>query len=67
MQYSITIQGMSCSHCQQAVEKALAELGSGVSVDLSTGCASVTTEADKDAVVDAIESIGYDVVGVSLR
>ena len=66
MQYNITIQGMSCSHCQQAVEKALLELGEGVSVDLSTGNATVTTRADKTAVVDAIESIGYDVVSVSL-
>lgn len=58
----ISISGMSCGHCVNAVRAALDRLP-GVTIDrLSIGQASVTydpTKSDPAKIVDAIEDEGY--------
>lgn len=69
MQKKLVIQGMSCSHCSNRVEKALSGLDgvSSAQVDLEAGTAAVTLskavpdETLKAAVTDA----GYEVVSIS--
>ncbi|MDF2986133.1 MAG: copper ion binding protein [Eubacterium sp.] len=63
----ITVEGMSCSHCENSVKKAVGALNGvdKVSVDLANK--KVTVEFDPEKVsgkqiFDAIEDQGYDVV-----
>ncbi len=63
----ITVEGMSCSHCENSVKKAVGALAGvdKVSVDLANK--KVTVEFDPEKVTgkqifDAIEDQGYDVV-----
>lgn len=65
METLIKVEGMSCSHCANAVRKALSELKGvrDVNVDLAMGRASFEhdEELDMDAVRHAIEKAGYRV------
>lgn len=62
----IKVEGMSCDHCKNAVESALANIN-GVStaeVDLDKGQVRVGYSEDKVSIKemkDAIEEQGYDV------
>lgn len=60
---TLDVDGMSCGHCQQAVEDALASVDGvdAVEVALDEGRADVTTDAetDTDALVAAVEDAGY--------
>ncbi|TKR25130.1 heavy-metal-associated domain-containing protein [Natronomonas salsuginis] len=61
MSQTITVEGMSCGHCEQTVEDALQEV-SGVtdaSADHESGQADVDGDADVTALVQAIEDAGY--------
>ncbi|MEO3944810.1 copper chaperone CopZ [Gorillibacterium sp. CAU 1737] len=67
-QVVLQVEGMSCNHCVQAVEKALGKLeGVGtVKVELTDKKVSVDYEEGRvsvDALKSAIEDQGYDVVG----
>jgi len=58
---TITVEGMSCGHCEQTVEEALREV-SGVtdaSADHEAEEASVDGDADVTALVQAVEDAGY--------
>ena len=60
----LSIGGMTCDHCVQAVRGALREVG-GVedcSVSLATSSASVVCAASVsvEALVDAVEAVGFD-------
>jgi copper chaperone len=62
---TLNVKGMSCSHCVNAVEKAVREAGASGTVDLAGG--TVTIEYDENTVTleqlkQAIEDQGYDVV-----
>ena len=60
----IKIEGMSCGHCKAAVEKAL-KAGAGVEtavVDLEKKQAVVTGNAAMEAMREAVEDAGYEVV-----
>ncbi|WP_080837418.1 copper ion binding protein [Cohnella massiliensis] len=64
MQVKLQVNGMSCQHCVNSIEKALKEIGASGHVDLQGH--SVTVEFDEsnltlDAVKEAIEEQGYDV------
>jgi copper chaperone len=61
----LQVNGMSCQHCVQAIEKALGELGASGRVNLEHR--SVVVEYDEsrlslEQVKSAIEDQGYDVV-----
>ena len=63
----LNVMGMSCSHCENAVKKAVSALEgvTKVDVDLPGKKVSVEYEADKSTPADfkaAIEDQGYDVV-----
>jgi len=61
MTTTITVEGMSCSHCEQTVEEAL-ETVSGVTdvtVDRESEQASVEGDADATALVEAVDDAGY--------
>jgi copper chaperone len=57
----LTIEGMTCAHCQASVTSAL-EAVPGVTnatVDLSAGAARVEGNADIQALIRAVEEEGY--------
>jgi copper chaperone CopZ len=62
MTETITVEGMSCEHCEQTVEEAL-EGVSGVrnaEADRTAGRATVDGDADTEALVAAVADAGYD-------
>lgn len=61
---SYLIEGMSCSGCQRAVQKAVANVEGVASADVSLEAASITLEYDPhkttiDAIKTVIGRIGY--------
>lgn len=67
MKKTIKIEGMSCSHCQARVEKALNGIaGVTAKVDLKKGQATVRSEATvSDADLSrAVEEAGYTVTAI---
>ena len=63
----LTVEGMSCSHCENAVKKAVSALAGvdEVSVDLAGKKVAVSCDPAKvstQSIADAIEDQGYDVV-----
>ena len=61
------INGMACQHCKNNVEKQLAKVPGveSVEVNLDKAVATVTGNADSNAVIDAIRLAGYEFVSVS--
>lgn len=64
---TLKVEGMSCNHCVNAVEGSVGKLEgvSKVKVDLDNGTVDVelnSSKVSKDAIKDAIEDQGYDVV-----
>lgn len=67
MKITFTVEGMNCGHCQKAVTNAAASVTgvASVEVDLKAKTATVSGENfDTEAVKEAIEEQGYDVVGI---
>ena len=62
MTTELKISGMSCQHCVRAVTQAIeAVVGvETVAVDLTSGQARVTGQADLQALVSAVTAAGYD-------
>lgn len=61
----IEISGMHCMHCVAAVEKALKDLGlTKVEVSLENNCALVEGQASDEQLKNAVEDLGFDVVGI---
>jgi len=63
----LNVEGMSCGHCQAAVEKAVSGLTGVESVKVDLGEKKVEVEFNSSqvtlaAIKDAIEDQGYDVV-----
>jgi len=61
MSTRITVNGMTCEHCEQTVESALEEVSgvTGASADRETDSASVEGDAVADDLIAAIEDAGY--------
>jgi len=62
MSTTLTVEGMSCEHCEQTVTEAL-EAVAGVeraTADREQARATVEGDADSDALVTAVEDAGYD-------
>lgn len=58
------VEGMTCGHCQHAVEGAMKAVGAEGSVDLASGQASVRYDEAAlsfETIRDAIEEEGYKV------
>ncbi len=57
----LRVTGMTCTHCKEAVERALGEVGgvASAAVDLPGGRATVRGEADPAELTRAVESLGY--------
>lgn len=55
------IEGMSCNHCRMSVEKAVGSVDgvTGVSVDLQAKEARVEGTASPEAVIKAVEEVGF--------
>ncbi|MGE5474317.1 MAG: copper chaperone CopZ [Ignavibacteriales bacterium] len=63
---NLTVEGMSCSHCENSIKKAVGGLNGvdSVNVDLKTKIVGVQYDSDKVSVKtlkDTIEEQGYDV------
>lgn len=58
---TITVEGMSCEHCEQTVEEALRNVGgvADATADREAEQASVDGDADVTALVEAVEDAGY--------
>ncbi len=62
MTTTLTVEGMSCEHCEQTVTEAL-EAVDGVTaatVDHEADSATVEGDADVETLVTAVEDAGYD-------
>lgn len=64
---TLHVEGMSCSHCENRVKKAVGALNGVKGVDVSLKDKLVTVEADTSLVAEkqikeTIEEQGYDVV-----
>lgn len=61
MTTTITVEGMTCGHCEQTVEEALHGVSgvTDVAVDREEERASVSGDADTAALVEAVEDAGY--------
>ncbi|GAB3703421.1 heavy-metal-associated domain-containing protein [Halorubrum pallidum] len=62
MSRTITVEGMSCDHCEQSVEEALSGVA-GVTdarADRERDTAIVEGDADLAALVRAVEDVGYE-------
>ncbi len=61
---AIKIKGMHCQHCVGSVKETLEKIEglADVEVDLDSGTATFTGEADPGLLKDAIDSIGFEVV-----
>ena len=61
MATTITVEGMSCGHCEQTVEGALREVAgvTDVAVDREASRANVEGDADVSTLVSAVENAGY--------
>ena len=63
---TLNVEGMSCSHCENSVKKAVGALDGVESVAVDLGGNKVTVEFDAekvsiDVIKDTIEDQGYDV------
>ena len=61
MSTTLTVEGMSCEHCEQSVADALTELEgvTEVHVDREAESATVEGDADPEALVAAVDDAGY--------
>jgi len=61
MPTTITVEGMTCGHCEQTVEDALADVSgvTGASADRDAEQATVEGDTDVSSLVEAIEDAGY--------
>lgn len=61
MATTITVEGMTCGHCEQTVEEALRGVSgvTDVSADREAEHAHVDGDADPSALVQAVEDAGY--------
>lgn len=67
MKTHLKIEGMSCQHCQQAVERCLSRVAGAteVTVDLSAHAAWVSGSCDPEALRQAVEEAGFEVGSVT--
>ena len=64
MRRTITVEGMTCEHCEEAVETALEDVEgvSDATADRDAGTATIEGAADDPDLREAVESAGYEAV-----
>ena len=62
-QQTFTVQGMTCGHCERAVQTAIKSLDpqAEVRIDRAQNKVEVTTEKPREAIAAAISEEGYQV------
>ena len=62
MSQTITVEGMTCEHCEQTVEEALEGIDevTTASADRDSESATVEGGAEPDELVTVVEDAGYD-------
>jgi copper chaperone CopZ len=62
MSQTISVEGMTCEHCEQTVEEALKEVDGVTSATADRDSESATVEgtAESDELVTVVEDAGYD-------
>lgn len=62
MTRTITVEGMSCDHCEGTVEEALESVAGveSATADRDAGSATVEGDADVDDLVTAVDDAGYE-------
>lgn len=68
MKQVITVDGMRCGHCKQAVEGAVRALAGVACADVDLAAKTLTVDFDDaqvtlEAIKEAVEDQGFDVVG----
>ncbi len=65
--YELKVDGMTCGGCAASVKRALQALDANatVDVDLPSKIVKVETAAQLDAVKNAVEDAGYDVLSAA--
>ena len=60
----IQIKGMSCNHCKASAERAIKGVSgvTDVTIDLASGEAIITGTPNLEAVISAVEALGFEVV-----
>jgi len=62
---TVTVHGMTCGHCVNAVENELAKIHgvTAVRAELGTGAVTITSDTDVDAadIAAAVDEAGYEV------
>ena len=61
MTTTISVEGMSCGHCEQTVEEALCDVAGVTDADADRESERVTVEGDAEvsALLTAVEDAGY--------
>ena len=64
MNQILTVQGMTCGHCEKTVSAAITALDptAQVQIDRSTGKVEVQTTQSREALAHAISEEGYEVL-----
>lgn len=62
MSTTITVEGMTCEHCEQTVEDALEDVKgvSAATADRNAESATIEGSADSDTLVSSVKDAGYD-------
>jgi len=62
MSETLTVEGMTCEHCERTVEEALEGVDGVTSgrADREAESATVEGDADTDTLVSAVDEAGYD-------
>jgi copper chaperone len=63
-QVILHVNGMSCQHCVNSIEKGLKEIGASGQVDLKANSVAVEydeTKLNLDTIKEAIEDQGYEI------
>lgn len=61
--YEITIEGMGCQHCIDAVNASLRDTGAAV-ISVELGLAIADYDGDPSVLGEAVEDRGFDVKGI---
>lgn len=63
MEHVFQVSGMTCVHCERAVQNAIAEVDAQAqtSIDRASGKVVVQSEASREALSQAIQEEGYTV------